>query len=58
MRPFRQSPRWQGPCATKNTPADIIAKLNKEIDATVVDPEMKARLADLGTAGGEGAPGG
>jgi hypothetical protein len=28
-------------------PADIIAKLNKEINATVVDPEMKARLADL-----------
>jgi hypothetical protein len=29
-------------------PAGIIAKLNKEINATVVDPEMKARLADLG----------
>jgi hypothetical protein len=28
-------------------PGDIIAKLNKEINATVVDPEMKARLADL-----------
>ena len=33
-----------------NTPVEIIDKLNKEIDAGVADPKMKARLADLGIA--------
>jgi tripartite-type tricarboxylate transporter receptor subunit TctC len=34
--------------APKNTPADIIEKLNKEINAGLADPKLKARLADLG----------
>ena len=34
--------------APRNTPAEIIDKLNKEVNATVVEPAMKARLADLG----------
>jgi tripartite-type tricarboxylate transporter receptor subunit TctC len=34
--------------APKNTPADIVEKLNKEINAGLADPKMKARLADLG----------
>jgi tripartite-type tricarboxylate transporter receptor subunit TctC len=34
--------------APRNTPADVIAKLNKEISAIVTDPTTKARLADLG----------
>ena len=33
--------------APKNTPAEIIDKLNKEINAGLADPKMKARLADL-----------
>jgi tripartite-type tricarboxylate transporter receptor subunit TctC len=33
--------------APKNTPAEIIDKLNKEINATLADPKFKARLADL-----------
>jgi tripartite-type tricarboxylate transporter receptor subunit TctC len=33
--------------APKNTPAEIVDKLNKEINAALADPEMKARLADL-----------
>ena len=32
----------------KNTPAEIVDKLNKEINAALADPKMKARLADLG----------
>ena len=32
----------------KNTPTEIIEKLNKEINAALADPKMKARLADLG----------
>jgi tripartite-type tricarboxylate transporter receptor subunit TctC len=39
---------WYGLCAPKNTPADIVERLNKEINAALVVPEMKARLADLG----------
>jgi tripartite-type tricarboxylate transporter receptor subunit TctC len=34
--------------APKDTPADIIAKLNQEINAGLADPTIKARLADLG----------
>ncbi len=37
--------------APKNTPAEIVELLNKEINAALVDPKFKARLADLdGTA--------
>ena len=39
---------WQGVGAPRNTPAAIIDKLNKEINAVIADPRMKARLADLG----------
>jgi len=34
--------------APKNTPIEIIDKLNKAINAALADPKMKARLADLG----------
>src|SRR5262245_7426428 len=37
-----------GIAAPKRTPADIVDKLNREINAGLVDPKMKARLADLG----------
>jgi tripartite-type tricarboxylate transporter receptor subunit TctC len=33
--------------APKNTPAEVIDKLNKEINAGLADPEIKARIADL-----------
>jgi tripartite-type tricarboxylate transporter receptor subunit TctC len=39
---------WQGLGAPRNTPAEIIDKLNKEINAGLADPRMKARVADLG----------
>jgi tripartite-type tricarboxylate transporter receptor subunit TctC len=39
---------WAGLGAPKNTPADIVDKLNKEINASLADPKIKARLADLG----------
>jgi len=39
---------WYGVGAPKNTPADIIDKINKEINSALADPKMKARLADLG----------
>ena len=34
--------------APKKTPTEIVEKLNKEINAALADPKLKARLADLG----------
>ena len=42
---------WFGVGAPKNTPAEIVDKLNKEINAALADPNIKARLADLGGIG-------
>ena len=39
---------WQGIGAPRGTPAAIVEKLNKEINASLDDPRMKARFADLG----------
>jgi tripartite-type tricarboxylate transporter receptor subunit TctC len=39
---------WFGIGAPKNTPTEIIVKLNREINAALADPKMKARFADLG----------
>jgi tripartite-type tricarboxylate transporter receptor subunit TctC len=41
---------WYGIGAPKNTPADIIGTLNKQINAGLTDPKMKARFADLGSS--------
>jgi tripartite-type tricarboxylate transporter receptor subunit TctC len=38
---------WTGVGAPKSTPAEIVATLNKEINAALVDPRMRARFADL-----------
>ena len=38
---------WWGIGAPKNTPTDIIDKLNKEVNAALADPGIKSRLADL-----------
>jgi tripartite-type tricarboxylate transporter receptor subunit TctC len=39
---------WFGIGAPKATPAEIVDKLNTEVNAALADPKMKARLADLG----------
>ena len=39
---------WQGVAAPKNMPAEIVEKLNKEINTALADPKMTARLADVG----------
>jgi tripartite-type tricarboxylate transporter receptor subunit TctC len=46
--PGYESSFWTGIGAPKNTPAEIIDKLNREINAALADPQFKARLADLG----------
>ena len=43
-----EASNWFGVGAPKATPAEIIEKLNKEINAGLAEPKMKARLADLG----------
>jgi tripartite-type tricarboxylate transporter receptor subunit TctC len=40
---------WQGIGAPRNTPTEIVDKLNQEISVALADPKMKARLADLGS---------
>jgi tripartite-type tricarboxylate transporter receptor subunit TctC len=47
---------WYGVGAPKNTPAEIVEKLNKEINAGLAAPKMKARLADLGGTVLPGSP--
>jgi len=37
-----------GVCAPRATPAEIVGQLNKEINAALADPRLKARFADLG----------
>jgi tripartite-type tricarboxylate transporter receptor subunit TctC len=46
--PGYEASGWFGIGAPKGTPAEIVDKLNKEINAGLADPKMKARLADLG----------
>ena len=43
-----ESSQWYGVGAPTGTPAETVATLNKEIKAGLVDPKLKARLADLG----------
>jgi tripartite-type tricarboxylate transporter receptor subunit TctC len=47
---------WFGVGAPKNTPSEIIDKLNEEINAGLADPKIKARFADLGSTVLPGSP--
>ena len=46
--PGYEASMWYGIGAPKNTPAEIVAKLNTEVNAALADPKLKARLADVG----------
>jgi tripartite-type tricarboxylate transporter receptor subunit TctC len=52
--PGYEASQWYGISAPKNTPADIVGRLNREINAGIADPAMKARFAAIG---GEPLPG-
>jgi tripartite-type tricarboxylate transporter receptor subunit TctC len=54
--PGYEASGWQGIGAPKNTPIDIIDKLNKDVNACLADPKLKARLADLGSTPLAGSP--
>jgi tripartite-type tricarboxylate transporter receptor subunit TctC len=46
--PGYEANTWWGVGVPRSTPAEIINMLNKEINAGLADPKLKARLADLG----------
>ena len=55
--PGYEADGWSGMGAPKNTTIEIIDTLNKEINAGLADPKMKAHLADLGSTPLTGSPG-
>jgi tripartite-type tricarboxylate transporter receptor subunit TctC len=54
--PGYEAAGWLGIGAPRNTPTEIIDKLNKEINAVVTDPKVKARFPDLGITSVSGTP--
>jgi tripartite-type tricarboxylate transporter receptor subunit TctC len=51
-----EASQWYGVGAPRNTPAEIIDRLNQEINAALADPKMKARFADIGGEALAGSP--
>jgi tripartite-type tricarboxylate transporter receptor subunit TctC len=54
--PGYEASTWFGIAAPRNTPAGVVDKLNREINAALADPRVKARLADLGNTPLAGSP--
>ena len=54
--PGYEASGWYGIGAPKNTPTEIVDKLNNEINMALADPKMKSRLADLGGTVLAGSP--
>jgi tripartite-type tricarboxylate transporter receptor subunit TctC len=51
-----EASQWYGVAAPRNAPAEIIHKLNNEIDSALNDAKMRARIADLGGSPLLGSP--
>ena len=54
--PGYEASAWFGIGAPTGTPAEIVNKLNNEVNAALDDPKMKARLADFGGTPLPGSP--
>jgi tripartite-type tricarboxylate transporter receptor subunit TctC len=54
--PGYEASGFMGIGAPRGTPAEIVDKLNREINAGLADPKLKTRLADLGLTVLSGAP--
>ena len=54
--PGYESSAWYGVGAPRNTPLEIIDRLNKEINAILAEPKVKARIADMGATLVAGSP--
>jgi tripartite-type tricarboxylate transporter receptor subunit TctC len=55
--PGYEASAWFGVAAPKNTPTDIVDKLNREINSALADPKIGKRLVDLGGTVLAGTPG-
>jgi tripartite-type tricarboxylate transporter receptor subunit TctC len=56
LLPGFEASQWVGLSAPRATPTEIIDRLNKEINAGLADPKLKARFADLGGTSLAGSP--
>jgi tripartite-type tricarboxylate transporter receptor subunit TctC len=54
--PGYEASAWFGAGVPKNTPIEIVDRLNKEINAVLADPKIKAWLAELGATALPGSP--
>jgi tripartite-type tricarboxylate transporter receptor subunit TctC len=54
--PGYEASAWFGIGAPKNTPAEVVEKLNREINAGLADVRLQSRLSDLGGAVIAGSP--
>jgi tripartite-type tricarboxylate transporter receptor subunit TctC len=54
--PGYEASAWFGAGAPRNTPVEIVNKLNEEINACLADPKLQARIADLGGIALTGSP--
>ena len=54
--PGYEASQWYGVGAPRNTPAEIVDRLNREINAALADPKMRGKLEDLGAVALAGSP--
>jgi tripartite-type tricarboxylate transporter receptor subunit TctC len=54
--PGYEASSWYGVVAPKNTPAQVVDNLNRNINAVLADPKLKARVTDLGSTTLAGSP--
>ena len=54
--PGYEASTWNAVCAPKNTPAEIVDRLNRDINLGLADPRLKARLAEMGAWALPGSP--
>lgn len=54
--PGYEATSWSGISAPRGTPAEIVQRLNQEMNAALADPKIRARIADLGSTTLPGSP--
>ena len=54
--PGYEASGWSGLCAPKNTPAAVVALLNKQVNDALAAPDIRKRIADMGGAAPGGSP--
>src|SRR5262249_38320101 len=54
--PGYEASQWYGIAAPKNTPVEVVDKLNREMNAALSDPKMSAKLAEIGGEPLAGSP--